>query len=184
MLKLYNMKVNLEGNYTSTYGFVGRNNLEKYAEMTFGKNWEAEFDVEQIQLLCDYIEHGRYHVYCIESRDEDDIVVRETDRWEDFIRLARDLECARIENGRLQDLSNAQHSKEISIDLLKEELERRGFYTGNLWHVQDIKGMFKCDDDEAQDVLDSALTNEATMDRIWFAIRFHADEYGLKELEY
>jgi hypothetical protein len=45
MLKLYNMKVNLEGNYTSTYGFVGRNNLEKYAEMTFGKNWEAEFDV-------------------------------------------------------------------------------------------------------------------------------------------
>jgi hypothetical protein len=81
-------------------------------------------------------------------------------------------------------LSNAQHLKEISIDLLKEELERRGFYTGNLWHVEDIKGMFKCDDDEAQDVLDSALTNEATMDRIWFAIRFHADEYGLKELEY
>jgi hypothetical protein len=117
MLKLYNMKVNLEGNYTSTYGFVGRNNLEKYAEMTFGKNWEAESDVEQIQLLCDYIDHGRYHVDCIDTR------------------------------------------------------------------VEDVKGIFKCDDDQAQDVLDSALTNEATIDRIWFAIRFHADEYGLKELE-
>ena len=177
------MKVNLEGNYTSTYGFVGRNNLEKYAEMTFGKNWEAEFDVEQIQLLCDIVtEHGRYHVDCIDTRDEDDIIVRETDRWEDFIRLATDLECARIENERLQDLSNAQHLKEISIDLLKEELERRGFYCDNLWQVEDVKGIFKCDDDQAQDVLDSALTNEATMDQIWFAIRFHADDHGLKEI--
>lgn len=147
------MKVNLEGKYTSTYGFVGNNNLEKYAEMTFGKNWEAELDVEQIQLLCDYIEHGRYHVYCIETRDEEDIVVRESDNWE------------------------------LSTDELKELLTNRGFYTGNLWQVEDVKGMFKCDDDQAQDVLDSALTNEATMDRIWFAIRFHADEYGLKELE-
>ena len=177
------MKVNLEGNYTSTYGFVVRNNLEKQAEITFGKDWEEEFYDEQIQLLCDYIDHGRYHVDCIDTRDEEDIIVRETNRWEDFIRLATDLECARIENERLQDLSNAQHLKEISIDLLKEELERRGFYCDNLWQVEDVKGIFKCDDDQAQDVLDSALTNEATMDRIWFAIRFHADEYGLKELE-
>ena len=30
--KLYNMKTNLEGRYTSTYGFVGTNGLEKQAE--------------------------------------------------------------------------------------------------------------------------------------------------------
>jgi len=147
------MKTNFEGRYMSTYGFVALNDLEKQAEKTFGKDWEAESDVEQIQELCDNIEKGRYHVYCIETRDDEDIVVRESDNWE------------------------------LSTDKLKELLENRGFYTGNLWHVEDIKGMFKCDDDEAQDVLDSALTNEATMDRIWFAIRFHADEYGLKELE-
>jgi hypothetical protein len=147
------MKVNLEGRYNSTYGFVGNNNLEKHAEMTLGKNWEAEFDVEQIQQICDNIENGRYHVYCIETRDEDDIVVRESDNWE------------------------------LSTTALKELLTKRGFYTGNLWQVADVKGMFKCDDDEAQDVLDSALTNEATMDQIWSAIRFHAEYNGLKELE-
>ena len=86
------MKINLEGRYTSTYGFVGNNGLEKQAEITFGKDWEAESDVEQIQLLCDYIEHGRYHVDCIETRDDEDIIVRETDRWEDFIRLKMQLE--------------------------------------------------------------------------------------------
>ena len=35
--KLYNMKTNLEGRYTSTYGFVGTNKLEKQAEMTHDK---------------------------------------------------------------------------------------------------------------------------------------------------
>ncbi len=72
---------------------------------------------------------------------------------------------------------------ELSTNELKELLTNRGFYTGNLWQVEDVKGIFKCDDDEAQDVLDSALTNEETMNQIWFAVRFHADEYGLKELK-
>lgn len=177
------MKTNLEGRYASTYNFVVRNGLEKQAEMLFGKDWEAEEDTEQIRLLCDCISNGQYTVDCIETRDDHDIEVREIDNWEDFIRLATDLECARIENERLQDLSNAQHLKEISVELLKEELERRGIYTGNLWQVEDVKGLFKCNDDEAQDVLDSALTNEATMDQIWFAIRFHAEDNGLKEIE-
>ncbi len=86
------MKVNLEGRYMSTYCFVALNNLEKQAETTFGKDWEAESDVEQIQELCDNIEKGRYHVYCIETRDEDDIVVRESDNWENFIPLKMQLE--------------------------------------------------------------------------------------------
>ena len=66
----------------STYCFVALNDLEKQAEITFGKDWEAESDVEQIQELCDNIEKGRYHVYCIETRYDEDIVVRESDNWE------------------------------------------------------------------------------------------------------
>jgi len=49
------MKVNLEGRYISTYGFVGRNNLERQAEKIFGKDWVAEDDLDQIQILCDCI---------------------------------------------------------------------------------------------------------------------------------
>jgi hypothetical protein len=88
------MKVNLEGRYTSTYGFVGNNGLEKHAEMTFGKNWEAEDDVEQIQQLCDYIEYERYQVDCIETRDEEDIIVREVDNWKELKKSFSDLQIA------------------------------------------------------------------------------------------
>jgi len=37
----------------STYSFVAENGLEKIADLTFGKDWEAEDDVNQIQQLCD-----------------------------------------------------------------------------------------------------------------------------------
>ena len=63
----------------------------------------------------------------------------------------------------------------------KELLKKEGFFVDNLWHIDDIKSNFKCDDDDAQEVLYSALTNEATMDQIWYAIRFHAEDEGLEE---
>ncbi len=88
------MKTNLEGRYMSTYGFVGNNGLEKQAEKTFGKDWEAESDVDQIQELCDYIEYERYHVDCIETRDEEDIVVREVDNWKELKKSLSDLQIA------------------------------------------------------------------------------------------
>lgn len=79
------MKVNLEGRYTSTYGFVGRNGLERQAEKLFGKDWEAEDDLEQIQILCNCISNEQYVVSQIE-RDDYDIVVREVDNWDELIK--------------------------------------------------------------------------------------------------
>jgi len=82
---------NLEGNYFSSYGFVGKNELEKEVENTFGKNLDSAFeheitlngsdDIELIQTICDSIEDGRYHVYSNET-DEDYILVREDDDWD------------------------------------------------------------------------------------------------------
>ena len=164
------MKINLEGRYTSTYGFVGKNGLEKQADQIFGKDWVAEDDLEQIQLLCDCISNGQYVVNVIETRDDDDIKVREVDNWEDFIRLATNLECARIENERLQDLSNAQHLKEISSDLLKEELEKRGYCTNNLWHISDVQQNYVCEDDQAMEVLEVALENDYIVSQTFDAI--------------
>jgi gas vesicle protein len=80
------MKVNLEGRYTSTYGFVGRNNLERQAEKIFGKNWVAEDDLDQIQLLCNCISNEQYVVESIETRDDNDILVREVDNWDKLIK--------------------------------------------------------------------------------------------------
>jgi hypothetical protein len=66
---------------------------------------------------------------------------------------------------------------------LKEELSRRGFFTDNLWSVHDVKGIFSVNDEEAQDILDEALTNEATMEQIWFSIRTFGDMGGHRRVD-
>ncbi len=58
----------------------------------------------------------------------------------------------------------------VTIEQAKQVLKDNGYYVGNLWHVSDVKDRCNCDDDVAQKILDKALTNEATMEQIWFAI--------------
>lgn len=62
----------------------------------------------------------------------------------------------------------------------KKVLEDAGYYCGNLWKVEDVQSKFNCTDDEAYEVLDEALQNDATMEQIWFAIDFHRGNNGLK----
>lgn len=62
----------------------------------------------------------------------------------------------------------------------KEILRKAGYFVDNLWHVDDVKLRYNCDDDEqAHDLLNNALTNEATMEQIWFAIDMAAQDEGL-----
>lgn len=63
----------------------------------------------------------------------------------------------------------------------KEILKSMGYYVGNLWHIEDVKSRFECTNEEAYDVLDQALENDATMHQIWDAIDFHGSDMGLKE---
>lgn len=73
------------GEYMSTYGFVGHLKLEEVADKVLGENWEAEDDVNQIQLICDHIEKGKYSVYFQEGiRHEHDIIVREVDNFKEL----------------------------------------------------------------------------------------------------
>ena len=67
-----------------------------------------------------------------------------------------------------------------SVEEAKAYLTEQGFYTGNLWCVDDVQSKYECTEDEAQDVLDGALNNEATMEQIWYAINYHAQENGLE----
>ena len=69
--------------------------------------------------------------------------------------------------------------KKVSSQDLKDELQSRGFFVDNLWTTEDVKSRFNCTEDEAQEVLEQALTNEATMERIWYAIDFHAQDNEL-----
>ena len=66
----------------------------------------------------------------------------------------------------------------LVIENAKKVLKENGYFVDNLWHVDDVKSKFKCNDDNiAQGILDEALTNEATMEQIWFSI----DEFGEME---
>lgn len=67
--------------------------------------------------------------------------------------------------------------------IAREALRERGFYTDNLWHVDDVKCRYEgCDDATAQYILDQALTNSATMEQIHFAINT-AIEANKEDLE-
>lgn len=142
----------MEGRYMSTYSFVGENDLHDEAENLFGVDWEADDDVNQIQTLLDVLHPNKYYVSLIpDCKYEDDIMV------------------------------TLNEAEELTIEKAKQFLKDKGYYMDTLWHIDDVKTKYKCDDYEAEDVLDSALNNDATMEQIWFAIEFHADDQGLKE---
>jgi hypothetical protein len=68
----------------------------------------------------------------------------------------------------------------MNVEEAKAFLKSQGFFTDNLWHVEDVKSKFNCDDDEAQYILEQSLTNEATMEQIWFSIREFGEIEGLE----
>lgn len=70
-----------------------------------------------------------------------------------------------------------------TVEEAKAFLKENGYFTDNLWTVYDIQSKFRCTDEQAQEVIGGALSNEATMEQIWFAIDFHGEEMGLEKLE-
>jgi hypothetical protein len=72
--------------------------------------------------------------------------------------------------------------KQNRINAAKDVLEEAGYFTRNLWHVDDVKVKFKCTDEEAHKVLYNALTNDATMEQIWLAIEISGESESLIEL--
>lgn len=71
--------------------------------------------------------------------------------------------------------------KDLTTKQLKDELTRRGYYTGNLWSISDVQGRYEATDDEAQDVLDNALQGSWIIEQIFDCIDDCAKENELKE---
>ena len=66
----------------------------------------------------------------------------------------------------------------LSVEELKKELEHRGYFTEALWSIDDVRTKFNISDNEGLEILEKALTNEATVEQIWFAIEFEGQELG------
>ena len=69
------------------------------------------------------------------------------------------------------------------IEKAKQLLKDNGYFTDNLWHVEDVKSKFNCDDETAQSILKDALENDATMEQIWLAIDIAGESEGLEVIE-
>jgi hypothetical protein len=70
------------------------------------------------------------------------------------------------------------------ISEAKEVLRKAGYFVDNLWHVDDVKLRFAVfDNEDAQDVLNDALTNEWVMEQIHYSIGDIAEYKGFKSLE-
>ena len=74
-------------------------------------------------------------------------------------------------------------SKFSEIEKAKQLLKDNGYFVDNLWQVDDVKAKFKCDDDTAQEVLNQALTNDATMEQIWLSIDIFGEMENLEKIE-
>ena len=71
-----------------------------------------------------------------------------------------------------------------AVENAKKVLRENGYFVDNLWHIQDVQANYmKASDEDAQKILNMALTNEATMEQISFAITDAIEFYFEDELD-
>ena len=74
-----------------------------------------------------------------------------------------------------------RHS-EKEISNAKDILESAGYFVENLWHVDDVKLRFECDDDTAQEILEDCVANDWIIEQINVTIHDNCTDRNLKEL--
>jgi hypothetical protein len=71
-----------------------------------------------------------------------------------------------------------------NIEEAKEVLRNAGYFTDNLWHIDDVKDRFNgVDDEDAQEILETALTNDWIMEQIHYGIGEVAEDMGFKKVD-
>jgi len=68
------------------------------------------------------------------------------------------------------------------IDTAKKYLESQGYFTANLWHVDDVKQSYDVSDEEALYVLEEVMTGDNINQDIFENIDIIADLEGHKTL--
>jgi len=70
--------------------------------------------------------------------------------------------------------------KEVSSENLRQELELRGWYTQNLWHVDDVMQNYDCTSEDAMRVLDFVLTSDHVTEEVFRDIDDQAEYSNIK----
>lgn len=128
-------------------------NVRKVSETINNREFETYADLTRV--IADELNNDDLEGVLIHSLNE-------------FIECANDnivwLDNEFIAQCRVGDSSYKQEQE------AKDFLRSKGYFVDNLWQVADVQGKFNCTDEEAQEILEEALTNDCTMEQIWFAI--------------
>lgn len=81
-------------------------------------------------------------------------------------------------------VKTSEHYETENSDPVQEAkgfLKENGYYTDNLWQIDDVKSKYKCDDETAQYVLNQTLNSDRIKQEINETIDFFAEEESLEE---
>lgn len=67
------------------------------------------------------------------------------------------------------------------VSVAKALLRKNGYFVENLWCIDDVTQNYNCTEDEAQEVLGIALTNDVITERIFGAIDDACNELEIKQ---
>jgi hypothetical protein len=70
----------------------------------------------------------------------------------------------------------------MTIKEAREFLKSQGFFTDNLWRIDDVEYRLNCDEHTAQEILNEALTNPNTIEFINETIDIICKERELNKL--
>jgi ribosome-associated translation inhibitor RaiA len=90
---------------------------------------------------------------------------------------------ANLEIDHLRGELNKAKEKLRDIVEARVLLQKKGYFVENLWTTDDVTENYNCTQQQAQQVLEMALTNEATMQQIWLAIDDACDHLEIKKIE-
>jgi hypothetical protein len=71
-------------------------------------------------------------------------------------------------------------NKLTEVEQARAILKQHGYYVDNLWSIQDVTDSYDCTEEQAQKVLDLALQNEWTIEKIFYAIGDACDYLDIK----
>lgn len=89
------------------------------------------------------------------------------------------LASANLEVEYLRKQVNDLRKELKNVERAKKFLRTQGYYTDNLWHINDVFAVRECDDDQAMQVLHNAFSCELLNDEINDVISGAADNLNL-----
>lgn len=67
------------------------------------------------------------------------------------------------------------------LEKAREELRKKGYYTDNIWNVNDVMDKYDCTEEQAYKVLSDTMKNESTYNHIWDTMEIIADNMNISK---